>query len=192
MRHIDVWLWLWDTHGVPVSLVHAEMSPLGSHAHTEAVGPARPATTVDDVLGSPVVLAVHVVAAPVLSSGSEGRSRLGHDLTRASTWGTSASHPLLLVLLGSLGQDVVLDTNLSRAVLVGNGVNSLLRVLGHHAVRRVHVEGTLGGRPRHVLGRRRSPLLIWVLEPRLLARLLVGVTPWPSTGVLVRVGHGKV
>lgn len=171
-----------------MSLVHAEMSTLRSHAHTEAVRPA----TVDDVLWSSVVLAVHVVAAPVLRPGSEGRSRLRHDLTAASTRVGPASHPLLLVLLGSLGQDVVLDTNLSRSMLVGNGVNSLLGVLGHHAVRRVHVEGTLGGRPRHVLGRRRPSLLVRVLEPRLLARLLVGVTPGPSTGVLVSVGHGKV
>ena len=175
-------LWLWDTHGVPVTLVHAEMRTLRGHAHTKAVGPTT--TTVDDALWSCVVLAVHGVAAPVLATWSEGRSRLGHDLA-PSTW-VPPWHPRLLVL-GSLGQDVVLDTNL---LLVGNGVNSLLGVLH---VWMVHVECTLGGWPRHVLGRRGSTLLIRVLEPRLLARLLAGVTPGPTTGVRgVGVRHGKV
>jgi hypothetical protein len=164
-----------------VSLVHAKMRTLRSHAHTEAVRPAAP--TVDDALRSPVVLAVHGVAASVLGSRSEGRSGLRHDLA-ASTW-VPPRHPGLLVL-GSLGQDVVLDTNL---LLVGNGVNSLLGVLH---VWMVHVECTLGGWPRHVLGRRGSTLLIRVLEPRLLARL-VGLLVGPTTGVRgVGVGHGKV
>ena len=186
LRNVDVLLWLRDTHGVPVSLVHAEVRTLGSHAHTEAV--RAPAPTVDDTLWCSVVLAVHGVAAPVLSSGGEGRRGLRHDLTAASTRGPPW-HPRLLVL-GSLGEDVVLDTHL---LLVGNGVDGLLGVAGHHAVRRVHVEGALGGRPGHVLGGRRAPLLVRVLEPGLLTRLLAGVTPGPAAGVGgVGVGHGKV
>ena len=86
---------------------------------------------------------------------------------------------------------MVLDTNL---LLVGNCVNSLLGVLGHNSVRSVHMEGPLGGGPGQVLGRRRSSLLVgMVLEPWLLAWLLVGVPPRPTTGVwCIGVGHGRV
>ena len=165
-----------------MSLVHAEMRSLRSHAHTEAVRP--PATTVDDALRCPVVLAVHRVATRILVTRSEGRSGLRHHLA-PSTW-VPPWHPRLLVL-GSLGEDMVLDTNL---LLVRNGVNSLLGML---QVGRVHVEGTPGGWPRHVLGRRGATLLIRVLEPWLLARLLVGLLVGPTTGVWgVGVGHGKV
>jgi hypothetical protein len=84
---------------------------------------------------------------------------------------------------------VVLDTDL---LLVGDGVNSLLGMLRHH-VRRVHVEGTLGRWPRHILRWRGSTLVVMVLEPGLLARLLVGIAPRATTGVGgVRVGHGRV
>ena len=186
LRHVDVLLRLGQTHGVPVALVHPQVRPLGSQAHTEAVRAAAPA--VDDALWCSVVLLVHRVASSVLGSRGEGRRGLRHDLTAAPAWG-SPRHPRLLVL-GSLGEDVVLDTHL---LLVGNGVDGLLGVTGHHAVRSVHVESPLAGRPGHVLGRGGTSLLVRVLEPGLLPGLLAGVAPGPSTGVGgVGVGHGEI
>jgi len=184
LRQIVILLRLSQAHRVPSSRVYAELRIVWSHTHAKAV--RSTAATVDDVLRS--VLTVHGrVTSGVLTAGSEGRGSLRHDLAPASSR-SSARHPLLV--LSCLGHHVVLDTNLR---LVGNGVNSLLRMLRYHSVRRVHMEGPLGGWPGHVLGWGGSSLLVGMMEPGLLAWLLVWVAPRPTTGVrVVRVGHGKV
>ena len=184
LRQIVVLLRLGYAHGVAVSLVHPKLRIVWSHTHAQTVWPT--AATVDDVLRS--VLTVHCrVTSTVLTSGSEGRSSLRHHLVPASSR-CSAWHPLLV--LRCLGHHVVLDTNLR---LVGNGVDSLLGMLRYHPVWRVHMKCPLGWWARHVLGWGWSSLLVGMVEPGLLAWLLVGVTPRPTTGVrVVRVGHGKV